>query len=224
MIPRLPIGLLLLLALGSGCASDPVRLQLGEPSTKAPWRLAILPTAQTVNEGEDPAPVVSDDVLREARACIALQIPNGSFEVVPLPIVDRDYPPEYGPPVGPATLIEIGKSVKADLILVPEIFSWDRGYYLLHAVSRVGLRAKLYDGWTGEALYDSAHEQVMNQGNFKIPAGYLAVVAGPIVGLQRMHMSYMCLNVAAEIAKDLDTLPGSPQAGAPEMQSSLPGP
>ena len=63
----------------------------------------------------------------------------------------------------------------------------------------------------------------MNQGNFKIPAGYLAVVAGPIVGLQRMHMSYMCHNVAAEIAKDLDTLPASPRAGAPEMQSSLPG-
>jgi hypothetical protein len=196
MKPRLPIGLLLVLALGWGCASDPIRLRLGEPSTKPPWRLAILPTA----------PVVSEDVRREVRACIALQIPDGPFEVIPLPIVDRDYPPEHGPPAGPATFVDIGKSLKADLILVPEVFSWDRRYYLLHAVARVGLRAKLYDGWTGEPLYDSAHEQVMNQGNFKIPAGYLAVVAGPIVGLQHIHMSYMCENMAAEIAKDLETL------------------
>jgi hypothetical protein len=224
MIPRLPIGLLLVLALGSGCASDPVRLRLGEPSTKAPWRLAILPTAQPSNEGEEPAHVVSDDVLREARACIALQIPNGPYEVVPLPIVDRDYPPEYGPPAGPATLVDIGKSVKADLILVPEVLSWDRSYYLIHSVTRVGLRARLYDGWTGEALYDSAHEQVMNQGALKIPVWTGGLVYGPIRGLLPFQLRYMCHNVAAEIAKDLETLPGSPQAGAPEMQSSLPGP
>ena len=186
-----------------GCAAEPVSRPFGEPSSASPWRLAILPTQLSVNEDGD-SPSVSSDVLTETRICVAMQMPEGPYEVVPLPVVDWAYSPEYGPPSHPEELVEVASATKAQLVLVPEIFSWDRDYYLLHAVARVGIGAKLYDGLTGELLYESRHEQVKNPGNFKIPAGYLSVVAGPIVGLQGIYLSYMCNNVARKIGADLE--------------------
>jgi hypothetical protein len=193
-----------LFLLCAGCVADTIQTPLGEPSTASPWRLAIMPTQLRVDEnGESPS--LSADVLREARTCVAMQMPDGPYEVVPLPVVDRAYPPENAPPSHPEEFVEIASATNAQLILVPEIFSWDRNYYLIHAVARVGIGAKLYDGLTGELLYESQHEQVMNQGNFKIPGGYLAVVAGPIVGLQGIYLSYMCNNVAGKIGTDIET-------------------
>jgi hypothetical protein len=100
---------------------------------------------------------------------------------------------------------------------------------VLHGVSRVGITARVYDGATGKLLFESMHEQVKNQGELKIPAGYLAVLAGPILGLQHIHMADMCRNVSLHIGEDMRRLGGAadgkpaatddPAKGAPSETS-----
>jgi hypothetical protein len=134
--------------------------------------------------------------------------------VIPLPIVDQDWPSASHAPATPAGIMAIARALRADLVLVPETYSWGRRYYLIDGVARVGTQVRLYDGRTGALLFQSRHEQVKNAGVFKIPLGPGPAVAGPILGLQHIHMSYMCNEVARQIGEDLLHAYGSIAAGA----------
>ncbi len=205
---------LLLAALGAGCASKPMRIREGDPSTSPPWRVAVLPTQPPPAEkGKKPVDMAKD-ALDDTRTCIALQIPPGPFDVIPLPVVDRDRAPAPDAPATPEEIIATARALHADLLLVPEAYSWRRRYYLIHGVARVGAQVKLYDGRTGALLFESRHEQVKNEGTFNIPLGLVPIVAGPILGLQPIHMSYMCNEIARRIGEDLLRAYGSIAAGA----------
>jgi len=204
-----------ILAVAASCVADPVRRVTGKPAGAPPWRIAVLPAQIGEKEKREAAGKMDQKLaerramLDEIRACMALHVPGDSYEVTPLPLVDRVVPPGTVLSPGPKAITSAARALHADLVLVPEIYSWRRRYYLVHGVSRVGITGRIYDGATGKLLFESIHEQVKNQGELKIPAGYLAVLAGPILGLQHIHMADMCRNVSRKIGEDMRTLPGA---------------
>ncbi|OGP84853.1 MAG: hypothetical protein A2Y95_09195 [Deltaproteobacteria bacterium RBG_13_65_10] len=213
------LGVLAAAALAAACASPLLRVREGDPSTLPPWRLAVLPAQPPSGETAKTNGSPARDTLEEARTCVALEIPEGPFEVIPLPLVDRDQPPPLGPHSSPDEVVAAARALHADLVLVPEVTAWHRRYYLIHAVARVGIQARVYDGRTGALLFQSRQEQVKNEGIFKIPLGALPVVVGPILGLQHTHLSYMCDETARRIGEDLLRAYGS-IAGSADLGSS----
>jgi len=207
-----PLLWIALMVFSAGCAADPVRKVTGRPTGPAPWRIAVLP-AQLSPEVKQKAAGKLDKMmmkrtkaLNEIRTCVVLHIPGDSYEVIALPVVDRALPPGTVLSPDPETIRAAAGALHADLVLVPEIYSWRRRYYLIHVESRVGIGARIYDGATGALLFQSMHEQVRNQGILKIPAGPFAAAAGPIVGMQHIYMADMCQNMSGEIGEDMRAL------------------
>jgi len=218
-----------ILALTAGCAAEPVRKITGNPGGAPPWRMAVLPAQLNQKDRLEASGNLDKKMaerrraLDETRICVALHVPEDSYEVIPLPVVDRAVPPGTILPPGPEAITSAARALDADLVLVPEIHSWKHRYYVLHAVARVGITARIYDGATGSLLFESRHEQVKNQGELKIPAGYLAVVAGPILGLQHVHMVDMCRNVSLKIGDDTRALrPEVPSEGRADSEDADP--
>jgi hypothetical protein len=205
--------LLLLALLSGGCASDAVYQQEGRPSAPPPWRVVVLPAiAASPGEGKE-IPSIDVDVLEETRECLAMGIPRDGFRLVSLPRVDLTIPPSEGPVQDEAAVARAGRAFDADLVILPEVFSWTRKYYVVHSVARVGLRVKVYDGRSGALLLESDHEQVRNQGIQKIPVWTGGLIYGPIRGLLHEQMMYMCDNVADLIGKDLSSFTHSAPGG-----------
>ncbi len=204
-----PILWIAILSFTAGCAAEPVRKVTAGPAGAPPWRMAVLPAQINPEEKLEAAGKMDQKMterrkaLDETRVCVTMQIPEDSYRVIPLPDVDRVVPSGTILPPGPQAITAAARALDADLVLVPEIYSWKRRYYVLHAVARVGITARIYDGATGRLLFESRQEQVKNQGQLKIPAGYLAVVAGPVLGLQHVHMADMCRNVSLKIGEDM---------------------
>jgi hypothetical protein len=144
--------------------------------------------------------------LDETRTYVTLHIPGDLYEVIALPLVDRVVPPGTVLRPDPEAIRRVARALHADLVLVAEIYSWRRRYYLIHAESRVGITVRIYDGAKGMLLFESMHEQARNQGVLKIPAGPFAAAAGPIVGLQGLYMADMCRNVSGKIGDDMRAL------------------
>ncbi len=207
-----PILWIAILTLSAGCVAKPVRKVTGKPAGPPPWRIAVLPAQMSEKEKKQAAGEMDEKLaerrasLDEIRVCMTLHIPGHPYEVIPLPVVDRVVPPGTVIPPGPEAIRSAARALRADLVLVPELYSWGRRYYVLHGVARVGITARVYDGATGKLIFESMHEQVKNQGELKIPGGYLAVVAGPIVALQHIYMADMCRNVSAKIGEDMRAL------------------
>jgi hypothetical protein len=208
----------------SACVAKPVRKFVAQPSSPPPWRLAILPVlpgSMERGKGKMKRLKVSRKTLEEIRSCLTLAMPAEAFEVIPIPYVDEKAAGMDLKSADAPQIQEVARALQADLVLLPGTYSWKRRYYLLHGVARVGIEARLYDGATGELVYRSMREQVKNQGILKIPAGYLAVVAGPILGLQRTHLTDMCHRVSEKISADLMQVH---QAGRPEGAGLSTGP
>ena len=201
-----------ILTLSAGCVAKPVRKITGKPAGAPPWRIAVLPGQMSEKEQKEAAGKMDERLaerrasIEEIRVCMTLHVPGDPYEVIPLPVVDRVLPPGTVIPPGPEAIRSAARALDADLVLVPEIRSWKRRYYLLHAVARVGITARVYDGATGKLLFESMHEQVRNQGVLKLPPAPFAVLAGPIVGMQHIYMADMCRNVSAKIGEDLRAL------------------
>jgi len=208
-----PILWIAIVALSAGCAAQPVRKVAGNPAGAPPWRIAVLPAQISEKEKREAAGKMDQKmaerraILDEIRTCMALHVPGDSYEVIPLPLVDRVVPPGTVLSPGPKAITSAARALHADLVLVPEIYSWRRRYYLVHGVSRVGITARIYDGATGKLLFESMHEQVRNQGVLKLPPGPFPVLAGPIVGMQHIYMADMCRNVSGKIGEDMRALP-----------------
>jgi len=207
-----PILWIAILALSAGCVAQPVRKVAGNSASAPPWRIAVLPAQIGEKEKREAAGKINEKmaerraILDEIRTCMALHVPGDSYEVIPLPLVDRVVPPGTVLSPGPKAITAAARALHADLVLVPEIYSWRRRYYLVHGVSRVGITARIYDGATGKLLFESMHEQVRNQGALKIPAAAGGAVGGPIVGLQHIYMADMCRNVSGKIGEDMRAL------------------
>lgn len=216
--------LLMLALLAGGCASEPVYTKTGRPPGPPPWRAVLLPVAPaSPAEGEE-VPVFDVDLLDEVRQCITMEIPQEVVRLISLPRVDHALPLSDGPVEGQERIARAGRALDADLVILPELFSWKRRYYIIHSVARVGVRVKIFDGKTGALLAESGHERLRNQGILKIPVGYGGAVYGPIRGLLHSQMSFLCDDVAALIGEDLANYalagePGEAEGGGGKDES-----
>ena len=197
-----------------GCASEPLVERLADPPGGSSWRIAVLPAEPAPFEAGKESPVFTIETLEEMRECLTLQLPRESFHVISLPRVDEVAPPGAPVPQDPDAIIRLARKLDARVIILPELFSWDRDYYLVHSVARVGLRVSLFDGETGALLFRSSHESVRNEGLLKIPTGYGAVLYGPIRGILHFRMTYLCDRVSSEVALDLGTFAHSARIDA----------
>ncbi len=188
-----------------GCASDPFLERLGDPPDGSSWRVAVLPAVPAPAEAGKETPVFTIETLEEMRECLTLQLPRDTFQVISLPRVNELAPPGAPLPQDPDAIIRLAQELDARAIILPELFSWDRNYYLIHSVARVGLRVRLFDGETGAPLFMTSREDVRNQGIPKIPVWTGGLIYGPIRGVLRFRMAYLCDRVSSKIAHDLVT-------------------
>jgi len=201
------------------CASDSVIERLGDPPASADWRVAVLPAAPVPSEEGGETPTFDYERLEEIRECVTLQLPRETFDVVSLPRVDAVLASNNPAPPDPDEIVRLARQLDARVVILPELFAWDRDYYFLHSVARVGLRVSLFDGETGAPLFRSRREHVRNQGILKIPVGYGGAVYGPIRGILGFQMSFLCDRVSREIAEDLVAYAGSTGGEAPRTAS-----
>jgi len=215
--------LLLFALLTAGCASKPVYRKIANAPGRPPWRVVVLPAIPASPEEGKEVPVFEPGTLDDARTCLALKIPRDAYRLISLPRVDLAIPFDQRPVKGEAAIARAGRAMDADLVIQPELFAWDRSYYVIHSVARVGMRAKLYDGKTGALLGEASREQVRNQGIQKIPLWTGGLIYGPIRGILHEQMAYLCDSVATRLAEDLTAFSDS---GLTEGQAgtSSPGP
>ncbi len=188
-----------------GCASQPFVERLADPPDASSWRIAVLPVKSAPADAGDDTPVFTIETLNEMRECLTLQLPRNAFHVISLPRVDEAAPPGAPLPQDPDAIVRLAQQLDARVIILPELFSWDRDYYIIHSVARVGLRVSLFDGETGAPLFRASRENVRNQGIPKIPVWTGGLIYGPIRGILHFRMAYLCDRVSSEIADDLVT-------------------
>ncbi len=204
---QVALGLLLLLAT-SGCATSRLELAPGfDP--RAPLRVAVLPfvdraggdalVSRPLVAALDLVPILSDDGATRAHAATLLRekvqgnLHRTHLDVVDLHVVDSlllhrrldGLALHEGDRAAAARLA--ADALGADAVVFGEVTEWDREWYLVESVARVGLALELRDGATGGLLYSGEVHDAEASGVSKLPIAYSPDGAAQAVLVQALR-------------------------------------
>ncbi len=236
-------------ALGSaiGCASATHRRAEGfDP--RVPLRVAVLPfidpsggdtlVSTPLVAAVDLVPIISDDRLAKEHAATLLRehvagsLRRTALDVVDLHVVDTllghrgmDVVAAYDGDRKEAARA-LGEAIGADAVLYGWVLEWDREYYFLESVARVGVRVELCETTTGEVLFEGEAHDAKHAGLSKLPVAYdprgaiQAGVVEPLKGLRNTVLATLADDVSRTIVTGLAP-PAEERAAAPAPRISF---
>lgn len=206
-----PLLALLLLAT-SGCASSRLERAPGfDP--RVPLRVAVLPfvdrasgdtlVSRPLVAALDLVPILSDDGATRAHAPTLLRekvqgnLHRTQLDVVDLHVVDSlllhrgldalALNQAASEAERAAAARRAADALGADAVVFGEVTEWDREWYLVESVARVGLALELRDGATGGLLYSGEVHDAESSGVSKLPIAYSPDGAAQAVLVQALR-------------------------------------
>ncbi len=231
---RLALGLLLLST--SGCASSRLERAPGfDP--RVPLRVAVLPfvdrasgdtlVSRPLVAALDLVPILSDDGATRAHAPTLLRekvqgnLHRTHLDVVDLHIVDSlllhrgldGLALNEGDRAAAARTA--ADAVGADAVVFGEVTEWDREWYLVESVARVGLSLELRDGATGGLLYAGEVHDAEASGVSKLPIAYSPDGAAQAVLVQALRglRNTLFVTLSDDVARQVVLGLGAPSEG-----------
>lgn len=223
----------------SGCASSRLERAPGfDP--RAPLRVAVLPfvdraggdalVSRPLVAALDLVPILSDDGATRAHAATLLRekvqgnLHRTHLDVVDLHVVDslllhrRLDGLALSEGDRAAAARRAADALGADAVVFGEVTEWDREWYLVESVARVGLALELRDGATGGLLYSGEVHDAEASGISKLPIAYSpdgaaqAVLVQALRGLRNTLFVALSDDVARQVVLGLGA-PAEARAG-----------
>lgn len=192
-----------------------------------PIRVAVLPfvfvgdKGALSNQGDklavDSVPLVSAELNETpaefSRKLMQAELSKTSLDVVSPLIVDIELP-HYGfaKADGSFELEKIYASKPSDIcremldcdaVLYGKVTKWERSYYGLQTVNKVGLEIKLVSVRDGKELFRAEAEDYDSRGLSKGPTGYASLVVEPIKGLDSAIITDLTRSVIKKMLQPL---------------------
>ncbi len=213
----------------SGCAGTYQHTIDLDPAE--PMRVAILPFAYLDSDGKimdldgelaiDQVALVSSELgerpTQLVRNAVQRELSRTAFDLIPYPVIEGaivhnglskglapDLEKIYN--IKPSELSEL---LDADAILYGKITAWDRSYYGLQTINRVGIELKLINPRTGKELFSAKAEDTDNRGLSKGPTGWTSLAIEPIKGLDNDVISALTARVVKKMIEPI-TVPKRP--------------
>jgi len=233
-----------LLAGAQGCAS---RSHRAAPAfdPRAPLRVAVLPFVDR-SEGDsavaaplagaiDLAPFLSSEAFDRAqaaswlRAGVLERLHASALAPIEAVVVDSLLDHRRLSPLGAYAGDRAAKArlfaaaLGADAVLLGEVTAWDRSFYLVESIARVGLRLEMRDGVSGALLFECDVSDVERAGISKLPVATdpggaaRAVVGAALQGLGNHALGRLSREVARRALEGI--LPSAEESRA----ASAPG-
>ncbi len=224
LISTLRAPLLLVTAiLASGCAGKFASKIDFDPAE--PLRVAVLPFAFVDEKGEivaedsdlvvDSIPLVSSELGESATAFVETlvykELERSGLDVIPHSVVldnivhnglanglDPDVKKLYQ--LKPRDLCDL---LNCDAVLFGKVTAWDRSYYGLQTINRVGIDLKLVNAATGKTLFEAQGQDTDNRGLSKGPTGWSSLVIEPVKGLDNAVITALAREVVTKALNPL---------------------
>lgn len=213
----------LALIVATGCAGKFASKIDFDPAE--PLRVAVLPFVFVNDKGEivdedsdsvvDSIPLVSSELGESATAFVESlvykELERSGLDVIPHSVVhdnivhnglanglEPDLKRVYK--LNPRDLCDL---LNCDAVLFGKVTAWDRSYYGLQTINRVGIDLKLVNAATGKTLFDAQGQDTDNRGLSKGPTGWSSLVIEPVKGLDNAVITALARSV---VTKALDPL------------------
>lgn len=204
----------------SGCTTT---YQRGpEIDTSAPLRVAVLPfvdassgdliTSRPFTAALDRLPVLGSEYLETPatalRNRVIANLKRSSFDLINPSIVDQKLQANELYEVGRLQAMrarpgELGRLLKADLVVFGRLLKWDRQYYAVETVVRVAARLTIVDVESEREVYASQQVESSNRGVSGGPTGISDIVSQPIFGLSNSAFRRLNSDLARKLTEPL---------------------
>lgn len=229
MNTHLTAGLSLLL-LCAGCAAPRTRSAPGfDP--RVPLRVAVLPfvdrasgddlVSRPLTAGIDLVPILSDDALTREHAATLVRVAfqanleRSGLRVLPGFVVDSllghhgvDALAAWEGDRAEAAR-RLGALLGADAVVFGEVLEWDRSYWVVESVTRVGARIELRDTASGALLHEGEARDLEASGVSKLPIAYSvdgalqAILGQSLKGLRNTLFATLSQDVSRQLVAGL---------------------
>ena len=160
-------------------------------------------------------PLVSSELGESATAFVESlvykELERSGLDVIPHSVVhdnivhnglakglEPDLPKIYK--LNPRDLCDL---LNCDAVLFGKVTAWDRSYYGLQTINRVGVDLKLVNAASGKTLFEAQGRDTDNRGLSKGPTGWSSLVIEPVKGLDNAVITDLARSV---VTKALDPL------------------
>jgi hypothetical protein len=204
-----------------GC-SNSVRYKINyDPTTTL--KVAVLPFLHDGFQAESPPPTdnlivdslplfsenIVDSPPRFLRNLVQNELIKTNIQLVTPSLVELELPHHgYAKDNGEFDLKKIAQVDAKDLcshllycdaVLIGEVSRWNRSYYGLESVVRVGLKLKLISAIDNKIIYTAEAEDYKSRGISKIPTGFADLVIEPLRGLDSEIISDLARDVVKSV-------------------------
>lgn len=193
-----------------------------------PLRVAVLPFYQVDGSGkfvEDDGSIAIDqlpafsDVEKEAppeylRKLVQSEIVGTSLDPITPIIVDRNlshsgYTKPRSLDLDLQRIIQVPpkelctRILSCDAIMYGKVTNWDRSYYGIQAVSRVGFELKVVSAKSGKVVFETTAYDSDGRGILKGPTGFSDLVVAPLEGLDNSVITGLAKRVVRKAIEPL---------------------
>jgi len=166
-------------------------------------RLAVLPFDAKVKRWQQGAGFL--------RSGLVANLQDGPFEILEIQRVDgalKEKGWKEGEPLPePPTLIEIARTLGANVWLRGTVTNWGRNYLVLESWVKAAAQLELVDAESGEVIWSGQRKNSRTAGILKGPTGLKSLATAPLAGLKTSHLERVATELTRRLADDLTQSP-----------------